>query len=601
MTRRSLWLSRFLWLVAAVFPILAAAGWIFVSVPAALLVVVIVSLVLRTAWQAEWLSEKQIRLCEAKFSGILSISEDAIISIDENQVITLFNESARKIFGYSREEAIGAPLDILIPDRLRAIHRDQIVRFMTGEDSARQMGERDAVISGRRKNGEEFHAAAAISKAEVEGKKIMTVVLRDITEQKRVENEQRFIAEVGSIFTSTLNYEDTLRNIAQLLVRDLADFCILDAVEDDGAVRRLKAMSRDPSDEWVCHMFMQVPLDKTPTHLVRPVLQNHRTVFIDRLSPEMIGSVSQVEEELRVLLAAEIKSVIAVPLIAHGKLVGGITLLSCSPSRVYRSADVRLAEAIAPRAALAVLNARLFGEAQRATKTREDVLAIVSHDLKNPVATMALVGHLLRRFERLERDKLTEFADKIHRSVDKMQSLIADLLDFSSMQGGTFSVETKLGRLNPLVTPVVDSMKVLAEAKQQKLAVDLPPNLPEVMVDPHRISQVISNLLGNAIKFTPEGGTIRISAHQKGKAVVVSVSDTGPGIPREFLSKIFDRFWQVHGTKQAGTGLGLSIAKGIVDAHRGKIWAESQVGKGSSFCFTLLASESDIRRIDRAA
>src|SRR5437868_7498093 len=99
-----------------------------------------------------------------------------------------------------------------------------------------------------------------------------------------------------------------------------------------------------------------------------------------------------------------------------------------------------------------------------------------------------------------------------------MQSLLADLLDFSSMQGGTFSVETKAGRLNQLVVPVVDSMKVLAEAKQQTLALDVPPNLPEVMVDAHRISQVISNLVGNAIKFTPDGGTIRIAAHQQGKA-----------------------------------------------------------------------------------
>jgi signal transduction histidine kinase len=375
----------------------------------------------------------------------------------------------------------------------------------------------------------------------------------------------------------------------------------VDAVDDEGGARRLKVMSRDPLEERVCSLFMLVPLDNRRPHLVRPVLENKRTVFIDHLSPEMIASVSQNEEEVRALFTAQIKSVIAVPLVAHGKLVGGISLLSGSSSRVYGPPDVRLAEEIGRRAALAVLNARLFGEAQRATKTREDVLAIVSHDLKNPVATISLVEHLLRRFERLDRNKLIEFADKIQRAVDKMQSLIADLLDFANMQNGTFSVETKAGALNQLVIPVVDSMKVLAESKQQTVAIDLPAHLPEVMVDAHRISQVISNLLGNAIKFTPEGGTIRISAHQQGKAVVVSVLDTGPGIPSEFLSKVFDRFWHIHGTKQAGTGLGLSIAKGIVDAHGGKIWAESELGKGTSFCFTLPAPDLDTTRMDRAA
>jgi signal transduction histidine kinase len=315
----------------------------------------------------------------------------------------------------------------------------------------------------------------------------------------------------------------------------------------------------------------------------------------------MIASLSQNEEERRVLLAADIKSIIAVPLLAHGKLAGVIALLASSSFRAYEPADIRLAEDLAQRAALAIANALLFAEAQRAAKTREDVLAIVSHDLRNPVSTISLIGHFLRQFQRLESDKLIEFSDKIQRSVDKMQSLIADLLDFTKMQSGTLSVERHASNLRDLIIPVVDSMRVLAEAKQQTVNIDLPTNLREVSVDPHRISQVISNLLGNAIKFTPEAGTIRISARQQEKGIVVSVLDTGPGIPREHLSKIFDWFWQVKGTKQAGSGLGLSIAKGIIDAHGGTIWAESELGKGSSFSFTLPQADLNAGRSDRAA
>jgi signal transduction histidine kinase len=418
---------------------------------------------------------------------------------------------------------------------------------------------------------------------------------------KRVEKEQRFLATVGAILTSTLDYEDTLKNIAQLAVRDLADFCIVDAIDDDGVIRRLKVMSMDPSKAPVCDLFKKVPLDRSRPYLVKAVLDSRRPVLIERLSPAVVAQFAQSTEDLLALQAAGGKSAIAVPLMAHGKMVGIIALVSSSDERIYGLSDVRLAEQMAQRAALSFVNARLFGEVQRAAKTREDVLAIVSHDLKNPVATISLIGHLLRQSEGLDTPKARDFADKIQRSADRMQSLIADLLDFAKMQGGTFSVTAKADALSHVVLPVVDGFRVLAEAKAIKFDLNLPLSLPEVCIDAHRITQVMSNLLGNAIKFTPERGTIRISAQQEGHAVVVTVSDTGPGIPPEHLSKVFDWFWQAQGTKQAGTGLGLFIAKGIVDAHGGTIWVESEVGKGSSFFFTVPVCGLDFTSTPTAA
>ena len=187
-----------------------------------------------------------------------------------------------------------------------------------------------------------------------------------------------------------------------------------------------------------------------------------------------------------------------------------------------------------------------------------------------------------------------ELADDIQRSVDDMHLLIDDLLDFARIHSATFSVETRADSLSRVVTAIVDRMKVPAKAKRQPLEVDLPPGLPEVAIDAHRIGQVLSNLIGNAMKFTPEGGTIRISAWQQGDAVAVCVRDTGLGIPPEHLSHIFDRFWQAPRTRHLGSGLGLSIAKGIVEAHGGTIWAESELGKGSSFSFTLRRADSDV-------
>jgi len=543
--------------------------------------------------------EHELRLSEAKSSGIVSISADAIISVDENQCIMSFNEGAERIFGYPKGEVLGAPLDKLIPERFRTIHKEHVVRFIAGPATARRMGHRDTPIFGLRKNGEEFPADAAISKLDVGGKPVMTVALRDITDQKRIENEQRFLAEVGAVLTSTLDYEETLTNIAQLAVRDLADFCVVDVVDEAGEVRRLKALSRFPSMGWVCDLFMQVPFDPGHSLLVARVLENKQTTFIPFLSPESVASFS--EEALEAVRDANLRSVIAAPLLAHGKLVGVITLISSAGSRPYGMRDVRMAEELAQRAALSIENSRLFAEAQRAIKTREDVLAIVSHDLKNPLTNIELVTHLIGEMDHIDTDRARDFAEKVHRSTDAMKALIANLLDFARIQSGMFSVAASANRLSRVVMPVIDRMRALAESKRQTLEVDLPANLPRVAVDAQRVGQVVSNLVGNAIKFTKRGGTIRVSARERDRQVVVTVSDTGPGISQEDLSKIFDWFWQAR-TKHKGSGLGLSIAKGIVLAHGGTIWAESQVNKGTSFFFTLPVADLDAgKRTDIAA
>ena len=151
-------------------------------------------------------AEQRLKESEAKFSGIISISADAIISVDEDQRITLFNDGAESIFGYARAEALGAPFDILIPERFHAVHRQHLAAFAGGPTTSRQMGERLATIMGRRKSGEEFPAEAATSRLEVGGRPILTVALRDITQRKRVEEEQRFLAEAGAVLASSLDY-----------------------------------------------------------------------------------------------------------------------------------------------------------------------------------------------------------------------------------------------------------------------------------------------------------------------------------------------------------------------------------------------------------
>jgi len=409
----------------------------------------------------------------------------------------------------------------------------------------------------------------------------------DITYRKRFEINQTFLSEVGALLGSSLEYEQTLDSIAELAVRDLADLCIIDVVGDTGKVARLKVKSREASLAPLCDLFRRVPLEKSRPLWFEMVFETKRPVFVDHFTPEMIEYAFREESDLQIIHEAGLQSALAIPLVRNQRLVGSIVLISCSASHIYGPGDLYLAEELARRAESSIENARLFFEAQRAIKARGDILAIVSHDLKNPLTVITLVARALHESRELEAVQINEYADKIQRAVDKMLQLISNLLDFSKIESGTFSVEQHPETLENMILPAIDGMRTLAEARQQTMECHIDSNLPEVAADRHRVGQVVSNLLSNAIKFTRQGGRIVISAQKREDTIVVSVSDEGPGIPREHLSKVFDRFWQGEKTKRLGSGLGLSIAKGIVEAHGGRIWVDSQGGRGTSFSFTL--------------
>jgi PAS domain S-box-containing protein len=530
--------------------------------------------------------ENALRLSEARSSGILSISADAIVTIDEHQRITMFNEGAERIFGYARTEAVGLSLDILIPERFRSIHRQHVERFAAGDIVARRVDHRDAVITGLRMNGEEFPADAAISKLEVGGQKVLTVALRDISEQKRIEHEQRFLAEIGPILAGTLDYEEILTRIAEVAVKDIADLCIVDVVEDDEKVRRVKVASRDPSKAWLCAQLTAIPLDRERPHLVRSVLETKGPLLLARPSPETIASFAQSEDHLWILRAAEIRSLVAAPLVAHGKLLGAIAFVSSTPSRAYGPGDVRLAEELGQRAGLSIENALLYRAAQRATQARDAVLGIVAHDLRNPLGAILLhVQRLARRGPTSEGQSSP--VEQIERAAVRMDRLITDLLDVASMEAGRLSVAQGKISAEQILEDSVEAQRSLAASRSLELSRKVAPRLPDVWGDRDRLLQVFENLIGNACKFTQAGGQVTVGAAPGDGGVLFWVADSGAGIDAEDLPHLFDRFWQARNATRRAAGLGLHIVKGIVEAHGGRIWVETVLGKGSTFYFTI--------------
>lgn len=221
--------------------------------------------------------------------------------------------------------------------------------------------------------------------------------------------------------------------------------------------------------------------------------------------------------------------------------------------------------------------------AEAATRARDEVLATVSHDLKNPVGTIFTSSSLLLEMP-LPPDAQQRQIEIIRRTAERMDRLIMDLLDVSRMEAGRFSIQPQPEHLLSMVAEARELLGPLAASRSISLGTRLPEHDAVVHADRGRMLQVLSNLIGNAVKFTPEGGAVTVTAQVEDGVVRVSVADTGAGIPEEHLSHIFDRFW--HSGSAGGSGLGLAIAKGIVEAHGGSIWVESS-GSGTCFHFTL--------------
>jgi signal transduction histidine kinase len=227
--------------------------------------------------------------------------------------------------------------------------------------------------------------------------------------------------------------------------------------------------------------------------------------------------------------------------------------------------------------------------AEAAVRARDEVLRVVSHDLGNSLSAVGIQALLLERTPPEQRDDaaVRKRTSAIRHLVAGMQRLRQDLLDVASIEAGRLSMEPMPIEVDSVIEEALEVHRSLAEEKSIEMSASVAPSMPRVVADRARLLQVLGNLLGNAIKFTPVGGTIGLDAQPDSEAVQFSVRDSGPGIPPENLPHVFDRFWKERQGNRQGAGLGLAIAKGIVEAHGGRLWAESEVGVGSAFRFEL--------------
>jgi PAS domain S-box-containing protein len=404
----------------------------------------------------------------------------------------------------------------------------------------------------------------------------------DITDRKRVANSQRFLAEASAVLASSLDYRTTAAALVRLAVPLLGDACFLDEFGEDGEFRRLEVAFAEPKHRELAdrlRLLAPKPGSRTPQ---ASALETSPLLIADLADPEL----QDIGESAEILRAAGFRWRLVVSLLARGKCVGALTLAKTASGGPYSSFDLALAEDIARRASLAIDNARLYEEAQKAIRARDGLIAVVSHDLRTPLATITGAAEILSRREKAD-DNHQKWIEALKRSANWMRRLIEDLLDIAKIEAGRFSIDAQPCPAAALLDEVFGLMQHLAQQKGLRLDVQAPSRDYDLRCDRPRILQVLSNLIGNAIKFTPKGGAIVVTADADDRKVRFSVRDNGAGIAPDELPHIFERFWQARKTAHMGAGLGLAIAKGIVDSHGGKIWVESQRGKGSTFYFTL--------------
>ena len=520
---------------------------------------------------------------------ILNTAAEGIYGLDTEGRTTFANPAAARMVGRSREELIGQSQHDLIhhsrPDGspypakdcpIYAAYRDGTVHHVDDEVFWRKDGSSFPV---------EYTSAPIREDGRIAG---AVVTFRDISERRRAEAAQRFLLEASRRLSGSLDVDATLREVTTLIVPERADYVMIHLVDDQGEVRTAAAVHRDPEQSDL------VRRAASAIGAVARVLRSGEPELVAEVSDEWLRSASRDASQRPVLDALRSRSLMLVPLRARERVIGAVTFGLTEPRGSFTGEDLVTAEDLCGSAALALENARLFRDAQQAARIRDEVLRIVAHDLRNPLNTILLSAGVLGELMGLAaeaRPAEQRQIDMIRRSVHRADRLIQDLLDVARVEAGTLVVEPAPQPAAPLVHEAVELHRSLADEKRIRLEAELPESLPSIAVDHDRILQVFSNLIDNAIKFTPEGGRITVRAEPGIDEVVFSVEDTGSGIPEEQRARLFDPFWQARRARRAGAGLGLAIARGIVEAHGGRMHVESEVGKGTTRSFTVPATE----------
>jgi PAS domain S-box-containing protein len=547
-----------------------------------------------------------MKLNEEKWQALLEDAPQVIVVVAQDGRIVFVNARAEEMFGYDQGELIGQTVEILLPKRSWEVHTGHRARYISNPRT-RPMGSGLNPIA-RRKDGTEFPVEIGLSAIETENGVLVTSYITDITQQKRAEEEllqlnasleQRTrqltaLHEIGRTLAATLDLSEIYRVMFREIAQGLLGTSYLVVALFDQETETIRCgfaivdeQEMDPTE------LPPIPLGEGP---VSDTIRTREPRIVDL--QEAFPRLKERGRAVQVGGERQPKSALYVPMIGGDKVVG-VMQMRHFEADAFREADMSLLSILASQAAVAITNAQSYAQEQervdalsRALKQQRELdrlknefIQNVSHELRTPLGIIYGYAELLDRGELGELQPMhKEPLNIITRRVRMLRKMVDTLITI--LETDTQELKPEPVQLADLVQTLLTDFRVVAEQAGLTLKAEVAPNLPPVSGNPTHLHQVLDNLMSNAIKFTPAGGSVSLRLWQEGTDVMLEAADTGIGIPPDQLGRIFERFYQVDSNttrRYSGTGLGLALVQDIVQAHGGQVTVQSTLGEGSTF------------------
>lgn len=532
---------------------------------------------------------------QAELEMVLMHAADAITVQDADGSMVYANLAAARTLGFDSPEALLAtPIsDVMSHFELLDEHGMplSVERLPSRLALAGESGPPSVVRFRDVTSGDDRWSLVQAMPITDEGGAVRLVIntFQDVSQLKRTEHQLRLLADAGAVLGRSVEYQEALQELADLLVGAIADWCVVDVIEPNEPVTRVAVAHADPSGRVLAEEIQRrYPTDPEAPGGVHDVIRTGNPTVLTDVTEEMLRAGARDDEHFRLLQQAGIGSLVIVPLRARDEVFGALTLGSSPGRHRFTDADLPLIEELARRAATAIDNARLLHEANEAIRMRDDFLAMASHDMRTPLAVVLANLQLARR--RLvghpaNSDALQNL-DAAERTAHKLTGLVGELMDISILRSGQrLPLSREAVDLGTLVEGTAD------EYRRLSAEYEIETRLEGGVVgdwDPSRIERVLRNLLDNALKYSPNGGRVEVVVRSENGWAVTEVTDHGVGIPEDEVPLVFEKFHRGSNTRDLrGTGLGLAGSRAVVQQLGGTIEVRSRLGEGSTFALRL--------------